>query len=232
MAVLHETTLTPGKLELLGSWLPAQPWYAGPRSGPELAKGGGFRLDDPQGEVGIEFMVVSDASGDRPLAYHVPLTYRGAPLDGAEHALVGTAQHGVLGQRWIYDGIHDPVLVAQLLALLRGRAEPQAQSVSNTPDPSVSSHLSGAGFSTVIRSSQVASGPHGSDLLVETEAEAGSPGAAGARLLLHVVRVLEADRQVPADGAARERGHVAAGWFLPGAETSRSVFVTLRDAAP
>ncbi len=27
MAVIHHTTLTPGKLELLSAWLPSQPWY-------------------------------------------------------------------------------------------------------------------------------------------------------------------------------------------------------------
>ncbi|GAB3893952.1 hypothetical protein GCM10027612_44340 [Microbispora bryophytorum subsp. camponoti] len=77
MAVIHHTTLTPGKLELLTSWLPAQPWYGGDGRRPELTKAGGFRLDDPQGEVGMEFMVVTDVSGDRPVSYHVPLTYRG-----------------------------------------------------------------------------------------------------------------------------------------------------------
>jgi hypothetical protein len=51
---------------------------------------------------------------------------RGAPLDGADQALIGTSEHGVLGRRWVYDGTHDPVLVAQLLALLQGHAEPQA----------------------------------------------------------------------------------------------------------
>ncbi|MGQ4271429.1 maltokinase N-terminal cap-like domain-containing protein [Nocardiopsis changdeensis] len=80
MAVVHRTTMTPTKLELLQTWLPAQPWYAGER--PDPAKAGGFRLDDPQGEVGIEFMVVTDGAA----AYHVPLTYRGAPLEGARDA--------------------------------------------------------------------------------------------------------------------------------------------------
>ena len=27
MAVIHDTTMSPGKLELLTAWLPAQPWY-------------------------------------------------------------------------------------------------------------------------------------------------------------------------------------------------------------
>jgi hypothetical protein len=27
MAIIHRTTMSPGKLELLAAWLPAQPWY-------------------------------------------------------------------------------------------------------------------------------------------------------------------------------------------------------------
>src|SRR5690349_25005870 len=61
MAIIHSTaTLSPTELELLSSWLPAQPWYLDHGRQPELARAGGFRLDDPRGEVGIEFMVVTD----------------------------------------------------------------------------------------------------------------------------------------------------------------------------
>ncbi len=70
MAIIHRTTLIPAKLELLASWLPAQPWYLGSEHAPELTKVGGFRLDDPEGEVGIEFMVVTHDSGER--AHHLP----------------------------------------------------------------------------------------------------------------------------------------------------------------
>jgi len=52
----------------------------------------------------------------------------------AECGLIGTAEHGVLGRRWIYDGTRDPVLVTQLVALTQGQAEPQTQGASNTPD--------------------------------------------------------------------------------------------------
>ncbi len=115
MAIIYDTTMSPGKLELLAAWLPVQPWYLGTGHEPELAKAGGFRLDDPHGEVGIEFMVVSDRSGGRATTYQVPLTYRARALASAG-GLIGTAEHGVLGHRWIYDGAHDPVLVAQLVA--------------------------------------------------------------------------------------------------------------------
>jgi len=133
MAIIHATTLNPSKLELLRGWLPAQPWYLGTGREPDLAKAGGFRLDDPQGEVGIEFMVVTDGPGDRAITYQVPLTYRPRAIAGASGGLIGTAEHGVLGRRWIYDGARDPVLVAQLIALIQGEAEPQAQNASNTP---------------------------------------------------------------------------------------------------
>jgi hypothetical protein len=132
MATIHSTTLIPSKLDLLRPWLAGRPWYGGTGT-PLLTKAGGFRLDDPDGEVGIEVMVVADRGGPR---YVVPMTYRAAPLDRAD-ALLGTAEHGVLGRRWIYDGVRDPVAVDQLLALVAGRVEAQHQNVSDTLDPSV-----------------------------------------------------------------------------------------------
>ncbi|ETK30725.1 maltokinase N-terminal cap-like domain-containing protein [Microbispora sp. ATCC PTA-5024] len=216
MAVIHRTTLTPTKLELLASWLPRQAWYAGTGRAPELEKAGGFRLDDPRGEVGIEFMVAVDTSDGGPVSYHVPLTYRGAPLEGADHALIGTAEHGVLGRRWIYDGTRDPVLVAQLLALLLGRAEPQAQSVSDTPDPSVVSSYTGAVVSPSVTSADVADGPHGTDVVVETE---------GGSVAIRVIRVLDPGR----DDSGAHLGHVTAGWRLPDDGDVRGRFVVVGD---
>lgn len=147
MAIIHHTTLKPSKLELLTTWLPTRPWYTGTGT-PELTKAGGFRLDDPEGEVGIEFMVAVDSSGPEPVAYLAPLTYRAAPLPGAEHALVGTMEHGVLGPRWAYDGIHDPVLRTELLALFEGRAQAQAQSLTDTPDHEVAHSYAGPALPT------------------------------------------------------------------------------------
>jgi predicted trehalose synthase len=140
VAEIHHTTLEPSKLELLTSWLPHQRWYAAKGRTPVLRKLGGYRLDDPAGQVGIEVMVVADESGPQPVVYQVPLTYRGAPLPEAESALVGTTEHGVLGTRWVYDAPHDEVFAAQLLALIQGQAEPQAQTTSHTPDPTVLRH--------------------------------------------------------------------------------------------
>lgn len=144
MATIHRTTMTPTKLELLTGWLPKQSWYVGDAEAPELVKAGGFRLDDPEGAVGIEFMVVVDATAQEPVAYLVPMGYRGAALEGVPgEALIGTSEHGVLGTRWIYDGVHDTVVMAQLRALMRGEAMPQHQSKSDTPDPTVTVHGTG-----------------------------------------------------------------------------------------
>lgn len=133
MATVHNTTLVPSKLDLLTIWLPRQPWYRGSGT-PSLAKAGGFRLDDPAGEVGIELMVVVDAASPGVAAYFVPMTYRSAAIDAT---LIGTMEHGVLGPRYAYDGPSDPVFHATLTALISGETEPQAQSQSDTPDPSV-----------------------------------------------------------------------------------------------
>ncbi|NHC47048.1 CG0192-related protein [Motilibacter aurantiacus] len=113
MALIHQAELRPTKLELLADWLPAQRWYAG--SGAP-ARVGAYRFDDPDGEVGIETFLVR--AGDGPVL-QVPLTYRAAPLEGAQDRLVGTIDHSVLGQRWVYDGCHDPVYVAALAAAIR-----------------------------------------------------------------------------------------------------------------
>ncbi|WP_327697340.1 maltokinase N-terminal cap-like domain-containing protein [Streptomyces sp. NBC_00459] len=235
MAVIHNTTMTPGKLELLTAWLPARPWYVGAARGPELAKAGGFRLDDPEGEVGIEFMVVTDTSGDEPVSYLVPLSYRGAPLDGADEALVGTSEHGVLGKRWVYDGAHDPVLVGQLLAFLQGRAEAQAQGVSGTPDPSVTGYFTGAGVSAEVASVAVTDGEYGTVVVVETAAAGASePGSA---LTLQVTRVLpheqaeKPQQQAPGIDPTGAQGHVTAGWRLPDGSEVRAPFVLVGGAA-
>ncbi|MGC2998009.1 maltokinase N-terminal cap-like domain-containing protein [Streptomyces sp. G35A] len=212
MAVIHRTTFKPTKLELLASWLPSRPWYHGAAE-PRLAKAGGFRLDDPEGEVGIEFMVVTDASGPEPASYLVPLTYRGAPPDGAEHALIGTSEHGVLGRRWVYDGCHDPVLVAQLAGLIEGRAEAQAQSLTDTPDREVTRAWAGEGGVPTE--------------FAVTDGEEGTALSAAGDTTLRVVRVLEPapdGTPLPEPGAA---GHVAGAWDLPDGTRARGLFFVL-----
>ena len=224
MAIIHRTTLTPGKLELLAEWLPDQPWYRRGR-GPELAKAGGFRLDDPAGEVGIEFMVVTDGSGDSAVSYLTPLTYRASALAGADGALVGTTEHGVLGRRWVYDGLADPVLVGQLVALLQGRAQPQAQSVSDAADPTVTCLPVGGGAPAAAESAIVANGPLGTELQVDT---VGEDGAAGGRLVITVNRVLQPDPADPADGLGDEAGRLLADWQLADGTVVRGCLAAAR----
>ncbi len=211
MAVIHHTTLKPTKLELLTAWLPSRPWYRGTGE-PQLAKAGGFRLDDPQGAVGIEFMVVTDACGPEPVAYLVPLAYRGAPLEGAEHGLVGTMEHGVLGQRWAYDGCHDPVLVARLTALIEGRARAQDQNVSDTPAQEVVVSRTEEGL---LRDFTVTDDREGTALTTPQ----------GPVLRLH--RALEpvADGLfVPPQGAI---GHVTGSWEAPDGTRAQGAFAVL-----
>ncbi len=112
MALLHpQADLHPSKLELLTDWLPTRSWYQGPAT-PELSRVASFRFDDPDGEVGIETILVQ---ADNGVLMQTPLTYRSAPLAGGDGYFVGNSDHSVLGQRWIYDACGDP-LYARVLA--------------------------------------------------------------------------------------------------------------------
>jgi hypothetical protein len=230
MAIVHKTTLTPTKLELLTAWLPAQPWYADRGRPPELARAGGFRLDDPAGEVGIEFMVVTDGSDDSAASYLVPLTYRASALEGADGALVGTTEHGVLGRRWVYDGIADPVLVGQLVALLHGQAQAQMQRVSDTPDPTVTCVPLAAGAAVAVESAVAGNGPVGTELRVGTASEDGLPGG---QLVITVNRVLKPyDASLEGGlGGEADRGRVLAGWRLPDGTAVRGCLAVARHIA-
>ena len=112
MAILHEATLTPGKLDIVAALLPDRQWEVTASAG-EMERVGSFRFDDPAGKVGVETLLVQVADG--PLLA-VPLTYREAPLGGGEDWLVTTMDHSVLGTRWAYDGCADPVWAATTLA--------------------------------------------------------------------------------------------------------------------
>jgi hypothetical protein len=105
-------TLTPSFREFMPQWLARQDWYLG-AGVPALRPVGAFRLEDPDGEVGIETQLMTD--GDE--IYQIPMTYRGAAL--ANGALIATAEHSVLGTRWIYDATTDPVWAVELLRLVQ-----------------------------------------------------------------------------------------------------------------
>ena len=89
---------------------------------------GSYRFDDPGGEVGLETMLLQTAGGQ---VLQVPFTYRSEPMDGADDVLIGTAEHSVLGQRWVYDACADPVYVQALAtAILTGGSQAELQVVT------------------------------------------------------------------------------------------------------
>jgi hypothetical protein len=147
MAILHRAELTPSKIELVRSWAPHQPFFAGDVAA-ELSVIASFRFDDPEGEVGIETLLVRVSGGG---VLHIPLTYRGAPLAGAEPWLIGTMEHSVLGPRWVYDATGDPVYLAELgtAAATGGTEVEQFVTVEGVLVPRESTaHARGSGSST------------------------------------------------------------------------------------
>lgn len=110
-------TLKPSKIELLQGWLPAQAWFSGDPG--KLERVANFRLVDPDGEVGLDAMVISDGAH----SYFVPVTWRAQPLDHAEP--IGTLEHSALGTRYAYDAEVDPVFMKELERVIR-EADTQA----------------------------------------------------------------------------------------------------------
>ena len=121
MAILHDATITPGKRDLMKSWLPSRSWFDGDLDRKPVAS---FRFDDPAGEVGVECFLLGPVEGSSASTLLIPMSYRGAPLEGADEHLIGVTDHSVLGTRWVYDGLADPVAVSTILtAILTGGHE-------------------------------------------------------------------------------------------------------------
>lgn len=116
MAVIHKASVSPTKAELLDRIL-----------GDTVTVLGSYRFDDPDGEVGVEAFIACCGTETRQIV----LTYRGAPLEGAEEALVAIMEHSALGRRWVYNGTVDPVAVACFRRALEGE---QGQAVEQVWD--------------------------------------------------------------------------------------------------
>ena len=108
MSIVHKATLTPTKKEIFGAWLATQTWCEGDLTGTI----GSYRFDDPAGRVGIECVLLEVGES----VVHLPVSYREAPLDGAEDFLMATTEHSALGTRYVYDACADAVAVRALLA--------------------------------------------------------------------------------------------------------------------
>lgn len=184
MAQIYKAVLNPSKLDLLNAWLPSRRWFTATG---ELRQVGAYRFDDPAGEVGMEALLVQSGGGP---VLHVPLTYRGMPLAGAEDSLVGTAEHSVLGTRWVYDACGDPVWATAMTTTvltggtqveefydIDGRLEPRSPTATvwgsgtaGTPvDPIDAVRCRDDGHTTVVRSEHF-------DLVVVRVVGAEAPG--------------------------------------------------------
>ena len=105
-----EAALTPSKIELLSAWLPGQAWFDADPT--HLERVATFRLVDPDGEVGLDCMLIASSGS----VFHVPVTWRATPLESGD--LIGTLEHSVLGTRYCYDAPSDPVYMAELARVI------------------------------------------------------------------------------------------------------------------
>jgi hypothetical protein len=114
MAIIHKAGVSPTKAELLQRIF-----------GEAVTVLGAYRFDDPGGEVGVEAFIA--CSGAK--TWQIVLTYRGAPLEGAEEDLISTMEHSALGRRWIYNGTGDSVAVACFRRALQGEQDQAVEEI-------------------------------------------------------------------------------------------------------
>jgi maltokinase len=227
MAIVHKgASLTPGKVEMVTTWMPRQRWYAGKGHVPQLHRVGGFRFEDPAGEVGVETLLLADTAASPAVVYQVPLTYRSEPLEGAEHALLGTMEHSVLGTRYVYDGPHDPVYTAGLVETVLGPGvsdDAQAGLGSNAPAVGSTTRL----LSGRVSSSAVLTGEQSNTSVICRMAH--EEGGAAEPLIVKVFRTLQDgdNPDVVVQSALTEAGsphvpaafgHLAGAWDSPAGE--------------
>jgi hypothetical protein len=118
MGIFHRARITPTKADLIAMWAPTRPW--GPLAGDAIDVIGSYRFDDPDGRVGMETHLVTAGGA----LFQVPLTYRDEPLDVASDAFITEMEHSVLGTRWVYDGLYDPLFVVMLAGVtMTGQGE-------------------------------------------------------------------------------------------------------------
>ncbi|HET7399196.1 MAG TPA: aminoglycoside phosphotransferase [Intrasporangium sp.] len=224
MAVVHKgATLVPSKIELVTSWLPGQRWYAGKGHEPRLHRVGGFRFEDPRGEVGIETLLLADTAASPPVVYQVPLTYRGGPLDGGEAALLGTMEHSVLGRRWVYDAPHDPAYVAALVdTILTSGVSDEAQASTGSNQRAVG-HSTGRVAGAVESSTVLTGEQSNTSVICRMSAPEGGPAEP---VIVKVFRTVQDgdNPDVVVQSALTEAGstrvpmavgHLSGGWDTP-----------------
>lgn len=225
----HGASLVPSKVELVTGWIEGQRWFAGKGRTPLLRRVGGFRLEDPDGAVGMETLLLLDEAEPTPVLYQVPLTYRGEPLAGKDAALVGTMEHSVLGTRWVYDAPHDPVYARALVETILGSRAAESAEASVGSNETALGHATGR-FDGVVATSRVLTGEQSNtSVICRLESLAGSPADP---LIVKVFRtVQEGDNpDVVVQSALTEAGstrvptsagHLSGAWDAPSGDRTQ-----------
>ena len=128
-SIYRSATLVPSKADLLRSLISSRSWTGG-ADPVSITLVGAYRFDDPDGEVGMETHLVELGEGK---VLQIPFTYRNAAMPGGDKFLIATAEHSVLGTRWIYDGLRDPVFLNALATcILCGGKQAELENISDT----------------------------------------------------------------------------------------------------
>ncbi len=117
----------------IAGWMPQQRWFGGKGHAPELRVIGA--LESPTAEEGanVRTLFLMDDASEPPILYQVPVVERAEPQESpaaSEHLIARLPARGGVpggapegGDRWLYDGPHDPAYTDALLAMIVDEGE-------------------------------------------------------------------------------------------------------------
>lgn len=114
----------PGFHEILGHWLPYQPWFPPQRGRHLLTRVGGLRLPPPPGDADprlfLELHIFEVELAESTELISVPLTLRSRPSSLAgKRAFIGKLTSADHGELWVYDGAWDQAFLAAWIEMAR-----------------------------------------------------------------------------------------------------------------
>ncbi|MGB5936931.1 MAG: 1,4-alpha-glucan branching protein GlgB [Ornithinimicrobium sp.] len=209
---------------VLSPWLAQQRWYAGKGRQPQLRELASITMaqrgtspDSKDAALVVRTHLLLDTSGEQPVLYQIPLTYRHTQQPGLADALItSTANYAV------YDAPHDPAYVQVVLDLIETEQEaahPHGRATLSGHRPGASAEPIEVARSTVLRGEQSNTSVIVKPRSLDGDVVLGAPGPC----IVKIFRVVQAGENpdIVVQGALARAGslvvptplgHVAATW--------------------
>ncbi|MEP6480489.1 MAG: phosphotransferase [Rhodoglobus sp.] len=204
------------ELEMIGSWVANQRWYANKGALPLLERIGGWTM--PAQAPGVELVthLFLDHTVGKPALYQVPIVYRATQSNDAGTSI------GELNGRHLYDGPHDAEYASALLDFILREHE-----VTGDKTWVIGSRSPGDKPTAALHSRVLTGEQSNTSIIFESDASAAAPVILKLFRAIHHgenpdVELQTALAAAGSDAVPRPTGHVLAEWDDRGQPTGRA----------